>query len=156
MKRTLFDDAPENAGSPTLVEALEAHSAAHRGTDLGALLAWAKLTLEDYAEALEEKETEYQSLLSDAKKMQTGILAADAAITALGGLVYDAKPVHAWATVPRDYSATANVMGCAHRDPDYLPKNGAIKPMIHTDTRNKNTKDKYAAPREYDYKTYAK
>ena len=154
-QRTRLDNAAENVNQPTLIEQLQAQAKAHKGTDFGGLLGWAAVHIESLQEALAEREEELQSVMAAGKRMHDGLKAASAAVDALGGVLYAAYPIDPFATVPRDYSAHANVMAAGHQDPDYMPTNGALKPMMHVDARTKKT-EKATAPKEYDYKTYAK
>ena len=109
----------------------------HKGTDLGGLLQWAALHIDDQDEALAElreehaEEEGYRMLLERAIFHATGAIeAALSAITA---------PVCPPIELGRDLVPHINLMA-GHGDPDYLKSNG--NSIRHVDCRTTKTRAK--------------
>ena len=127
------DNQQSSAPLPSLTDSLEQAAQSHKGTDLGGLIQWAILHIQDQREAIEMKESEVAFLLCENRKMHASIAAIMAKADDLSALAYNAHPT-------RDYVGTVdtaphiNIMGGHYRDPDYLRGKMASS---HKDTRGK-------------------
>ena len=120
-----------------LTEKLRTAGETHKGTDLGALLQWAALHIDDQDEALSELRDEHASeerarlhLERAAHEAKHAVEMALAAITA---------PLCPPIELGRDLAPHINLMA-GHGDPDYLKSNG--QSIRHIDTRNTKSKVK--------------
>jgi hypothetical protein len=73
-------------------ERLLTESEKHKGTDLGGLLQMAAYLIDDYKEAMIEKDREIENMLEDCKKMHQGLIDIDKNATAVAGMAFGAMP----------------------------------------------------------------
>jgi hypothetical protein len=64
----------------------------HKGTDLGGLLQVAAHLIDDYKEAMAEKDREIENMLEDCKKMHQGLIDIDKNATTVAGIAFGAMP----------------------------------------------------------------
>lgn len=118
-----------------LTTKLQAAGLAHKGTDLGGLLQWAALHIQDQDTALAELREELARETAERNAMQQALEEAKTATeTALQAISKHLCPPIEFA---RDMGPHINLMA-SHGDPDYLMANG--KSVRHVDLRSSKPK----------------
>lgn len=115
-----------------LTEKLAETGEQHKGTDLGKLLQWAMLHIQEQDEAISELREEYAEEERERLRLESAMYQAkstiELALEAVSASLF--KPVQ----LGRDFVPHINLMA-GHGDPDYLKKNGMS--IRHVDCRKK-------------------
>ena len=117
-----------------LIERLNQAKDQHHGTDLGGLIQWAILHIEEQNECIEERNQEVEFLLLENKKMHAAIKGIMAMADALSGAAYDAHPTRDYVGAV-DTAPHINIMGSYYKDPDYRKGGKAGLATTHVDLR---------------------
>ena len=89
---------------------LETHGLANRGTELGALLQWAKLHIEELTGALAEREIEADTALAQNRHMHSELIGLMELLAQVQTQARKVAPVEPFATLSRDMTSHINVM----------------------------------------------
>ena len=120
-----------------LTDKLRAAGEAHRGTELGGLLQWAALYIEEMRETLTEAQTAWVEEEAERIRLERAMHDAKTAIeAALAAVSYPLCPP---IELGRDLVPHINLMA-GHGDPDYLKASGMS--VRHVDTRTAKPKAK--------------
>lgn len=111
---------------------LQQAAQAHKGTDLGGLLQWAALHIENQQEALCQQGAEIDFLTQENKKMHAAIKGIMQKADDLSAAAYNAHPVRDYVGAV-DAAPYINIMGAHYKDPEYM--RGKL-PAPHIDTRD--------------------
>lgn len=114
-----------------LITRLRTAGQQHSGTDLGGLLQWAALHIEDQDEALVEIRQEHADEEKERMRLENTLNATKTAIEAALAIVNAA--MFAQVEIGRDMAPHINLMA-GHGDPDYLTKRG--ESIRHVDCRS--------------------
>ena len=113
-----------------LTDKLRVAGEAHRGTELGGLLQWAALYIEEMRETLTEAQTAWVEEEAERIRLERALHTSKTAIEA--ALAAVAAPLCPPIEFARDLAPHINLMA-GHGDPDYLKSNGMS--IRHVDTR---------------------
>lgn len=78
--------------SESIYDRLMAEGLKNKGTDLGGLLQVAAHLIDDYKDAMAEKDREIESMLEDCKIMHQGLISIDKAATATAAIAFGHMP----------------------------------------------------------------
>jgi hypothetical protein len=123
-----------------LVQELEKHGLANRGTDLGGLLQWAMLHIQSQDEALAELYADESAREREVEELREALCAVKALLETVGGFCRDKAFKFDTEQFGKDMVQHINIMG-AYGDPDYLK--GALS-CRHVDLRKTTPKKKNA------------
>jgi hypothetical protein len=113
-----------------LITALQTHGHLHKGTDLGGVLQWAILHIQNQAEAIEELRADFEEEHDERLRFEKAAHDAKAAIDAALAAITEAMPAQPL-DFARDNTSFINLMG-GIGDPDYMKVQLSIR---HIDTR---------------------
>jgi hypothetical protein len=119
-----------NTMTPDLIAALQTHGQMHKGTDLGGVLQWAILHIQNQAEAIEELRADFEEEHDERLRFEKAAHDAKAAIDAALAAITEAMPAQPL-DFARDNTSFINLMG-GIGDPDYMKVQLSIR---HIDTR---------------------
>lgn len=124
-----------------ITEALRIHGQQHQGTDLGGVLQWAALHIDNQDEALAELREAHAEEEAERLRLENALHQAKMAIEA--ALAAINKPLCPPIELGRDMVPHINLMA-GHGDPDYLKPNGMS--VRHVDLRESKPRAKKGAP----------
>jgi len=117
-----------------LIERLTKAKEQHHGTDLGGLLQWAILHIEEQSERIEEQNQEVEFLIGENRNMHAAIKNLMTMADFLSGAAYDAHPVRDYVGAV-DMAPHINIMGGHYKDPDYRKGGKTGLATTHVDLR---------------------
>ena len=117
-----------------LITALQTHGQLHKGTDLGGVLQWAILHIQNQAEAIEELHADFEEEHEERLRFEKAAHSAKAAIDAALAAIAEAMPAQPL-DFARDNTSFINLMG-GIGDPDYMKGQLSIR---HIDLRETAT-----------------
>ena len=117
-----------------LITALQTHGQLHKGTDLGGVLQWAILHIQNQAEAIEELRADFEEEHNERLRFEEAAHSAKAAIDAALAAIAEAMPAQLL-DFARDNTSFVNLMG-GIGDPDYMKGQLSIR---HIDLRETAT-----------------
>ena len=104
--------------TPDLIAALQTHGQMHKGTDIGGVLQWAILHIQNQAEAIEELRADFEEEHNERLSFEKAAHSAKAAIDAALAAIAEAMPAQPL-DFARDHTAHINLIG-GIGDPDYM------------------------------------
>lgn len=117
-----------------LITALQTHGQLHKGTDLGGVLQWAILHIQNQAEAIEELLDDFEEEHEERLRFEKAAHDAKAAIDAALDQINETMPAQPL-DFARDNTSFINLMG-GIGDPDYMKGQLSIR---HIDLRETAT-----------------
>jgi hypothetical protein len=126
-----------NTMTPDLIAALQTHGQMHKGTDLGGVLQWAILHIQNQAEAIEELRADFEEEHDERLRFEKAAHDAKAAIDAALAAITEAMPAQPL-DFARDNTSFINLMG-GIGDPDYMKVQLSIR---HIDTRESRPRER--------------
>ena len=113
-----------------LTDKLRAAGEAHRGTELGGLLQWAVLHIDELAETLDQYRVDFEDELNERIRLERALHDAKTAVEDALAKIFE--PLCPPTELGRDLAPHINLMA-GHGDPDYLKASG--QSIRHVDTR---------------------